>query len=107
MKNYSDLLKDPRWQKKRLEILNRDKFKCQCCGENNKTLHVHHWKEDYSIKPWESDVDDLITLCEDCHKALHYLYKNNEFGMETFCLVCSFYSQQEIKSINKYFESHE
>jgi len=27
--SYSDTLKNPLWQKKRLEILSRDKFTCQ------------------------------------------------------------------------------
>ena len=32
---YSEKLKDPRWQKKRLEILERDNFRCQYCGDKN------------------------------------------------------------------------
>lgn len=39
---YSEKLKDPRWQKKRLEILNRDEFACRFCGDNKSTLNVHH-----------------------------------------------------------------
>lgn len=39
---YSQLLKDPRWQKKRLEILDRDDWKCTHCEAEHKTLHVHH-----------------------------------------------------------------
>ena len=65
MSKYGDLLKDPRWQKKRLEIMNRDSFACQLCGNKTKTLNVHHLA--YKSYPW--DVADylLITLCEDCH----------------------------------------
>lgn len=29
--SYAEQLKDPRWQKKRLEILNRDEWKCTWC----------------------------------------------------------------------------
>ena len=39
---YKEKLLDPRWQKKRLEILNRDNFTCQCCGDDKKTLNIHH-----------------------------------------------------------------
>lgn len=74
MTTYSDKLKSPIWQKKRLEILERDSFKCVICEDNSKTLHVHHVYEDYSINPWEHDIDTLITLCEDCHKSWHHIF---------------------------------
>ena len=67
MKSYSEKLKDPRWQKKRLEILNRDRFECQFCHEDKKTLHVHHLHYQ-NCEPWESDNDFLITLCHECHE---------------------------------------
>lgn len=41
---YSDKLKDPRWQKKRLEILTRDEWTCQICFDTESTLVVHHQK---------------------------------------------------------------
>jgi hypothetical protein len=65
---YSDKLRDPRWQKKRLEILERDGWACTCCEEPRKTLHVHHKK--YNSNPWDADDNDLVTLCEGCHKDL-------------------------------------
>lgn len=39
---YQELLKDPRWIKRRNEILTRDKNTCQSCGAQDKYLHVHH-----------------------------------------------------------------
>lgn len=64
---YAEKLKDPRWQKKRLQILERDNWECQECAEKEKTLHVHH-KNYYSGKdPWECNDNNLITLCETCH----------------------------------------
>ena len=33
MTNYSKLLQSPKWQKKRLEIMNLRGFKCEECGE--------------------------------------------------------------------------
>jgi hypothetical protein len=67
--SYSDLLKDPRWQKKRLEVLSFHKFTCFFCGDTETTLHVHHFK--YSGKPWEADDGDLAAICEDCHWLEH------------------------------------
>lgn len=65
---YQEKLKDPRWQKKRLKILERDGWACQCCGSKKKTLTVHHVV--YEGDPWEAREDDLQALCEDCHSAL-------------------------------------
>ena len=41
---YSEKLKNPKWQKKRLEILNRDNFTCIKCGDKETTLQIHHFK---------------------------------------------------------------
>lgn len=71
-KTYSEKLKHPKWQKKRLEILNRDNFTCQCCKADDKTLHIHHFKYN-DCEPWEYENTDLITLCEDCHEHEEFL----------------------------------
>ncbi len=68
---YSTKLKDPRWQPKRLEILNRDKFTCRLCNDTKTTLHVHHLK--YKGNPWDVNENDLVALCEYCHQEIEYL----------------------------------
>lgn len=68
---YAEKLKDPRWQKKRLEIFNRDSFRCQLCDDDSSTLIVHHKKYLPKTEPWEYDINLLITLCEGCHKKVH------------------------------------
>ena len=84
-KSYSEKLKDPRWQRKRLEVMQRDNFKCAICSTETKTLNVHH--KTYKGDPWEQENEDLTTLCEDCHgiisiketnsgKYLSYIYCN-------------------------------
>jgi len=72
--SYSEKLKDPRWQKRRLEILNRDNFTCQVCGDTKNTLHVHHKK--YFKEPWDAANWALITLCSSCHSREEWLLKN-------------------------------
>lgn len=67
-KSYSEKLKDPRWQKRRLFIFERDQWACQCCGDKETSLNVHHKK--YVGDPWESPEDQLVTLCEDCHEII-------------------------------------
>jgi hypothetical protein len=66
---YLAKLRDPRWQKKRLEILNRDGWMCQICGREDITLHVHHRRYIHGREPWDIDNDSLVTLCEECHEG--------------------------------------
>jgi hypothetical protein len=77
MKSYADKLKDPRWQKKRLEIMKRDKWTCKKCGDTETTLNVHHLKYENGNDPWEYENKDLITICEDCHKEIETLKDDN------------------------------
>ncbi len=65
---YAEKLKDPRWQKKRLEIFHRDNWTCQECHSKDKTLTVHHKYYIYHREPWDYDNALLITLCEECHQ---------------------------------------
>lgn len=68
-KSYSELLRSPMWQKKRLEIMERDGFTCQYCGRKDRELQVHHRVYHKGAKPWEYDDSELITLCNQCHEA--------------------------------------
>ena len=65
--SYFELLKDPRWQKKRLEIFERDGFKCRSCDGSEKTLNVHHCFYNNDLNPWDYPQESLVTLCEECH----------------------------------------
>jgi hypothetical protein len=67
---YSEKLKDPRWQKLRLRVLEMADWKCQRCSCATKPLHVHHTA--YGMgEPWEIDTRFLKVLCEDCHGQEH------------------------------------
>lgn len=68
MAAYSEKLKDPRWQKKRLEILERDDWTCQMCGDTRSTLHVHHRMYISGLAPWDYPDNLLTVLCESCHQ---------------------------------------
>jgi len=71
--SYADQYKDPRWQKKRLEILDRDEFQCQHCGDSKSQLHVHHRVYEYGRDVWDYDNDLLVTYCNSCHQYAHQL----------------------------------
>ena len=51
-------------------VLHRDGYTCQCCGahDNDVKLHVHHIE---SRQTGGNAPNNLIALCEHCHKALH------------------------------------
>jgi len=67
-KSYYEKLKDPRWQKKRLEIMERADFSCECCPNiGNTTLHIHHGYYEKNVEPWEYPNETLWCLCEGCH----------------------------------------
>lgn len=68
MSEYSEKLKDPRWQKMRLKVLERDEFTCKFCKSKEKTLHVHHLIYEWGKDPWEYKIDNFLTLCKLCHK---------------------------------------
>lgn len=70
-KTYAEKLKDPRWKQKRMEILQRDEFRCRECRHDDLPLNVHHIIYLKEAEPWEYDNNYLITLCEECHKIEH------------------------------------
>lgn len=70
-KEYAELLRHPLWQKKRLQIMERDKWVCTGCLSSETTLNVHHKKYVWGRKPWEYEDSELITLCEICHQKHH------------------------------------
>lgn len=102
---YAEKLKDPRWQKMRLQVLQADNFTCQYCGETTKTLNIHHYVYAKSGNPWDVSLGDLTTLCEDCHKINH-IKSPNISAKKLYDIIAS-YAHMELdcktllKEINK------
>ena len=57
------------YSSRRSAILHRDNYTCQCCGKKNCRLEVHHIR--FRSNGGTDDEENLITLCEDCHKGVH------------------------------------
>lgn len=70
--SYADKLKDPRWQRIRLRVFERDGWRCTKCGREDLELHTHH-SEYLGPDPWDTPLDRLTTLCDECHKETHNL----------------------------------
>ena len=61
----------------RKQVRERDNYTCQLCGiteeEYGKELSVHHIKKyrDFDNKIEANDLNNLISLCEPCHRFIH------------------------------------
>ena len=51
-----------------LEVLHRDRWRCQYCG-SLENLQVHH--KEFRSRSGPDSEDNLITLCADCHRSVH------------------------------------
>jgi hypothetical protein len=91
--SYAEKLTDPRWQRVRLKVLERDSFCCKLCSDEKTTLHVHHSYYDKNADPWDYPLDSLVTLCKDCHLITEWFK-----GQKANPLVAS-----KIKDTNYFF----
>jgi hypothetical protein len=78
MNRYSELLSSPHWQRKRLEIMQLDDWKCRACHNGERMLNVHHMSYERGRLPWEYPDNQLVTLCEDCHAEVHEFLRGFE-----------------------------
>lgn len=98
--SYYDKLRDPRWQKMRLKIMERDRFSCRFCYDTESTLNVHHFFYDHGADPWDYPAESLITLCERCHVEFHV----SRFGQSIVqALVIGGAGLQELLSVQYAF----
>ena len=77
------IIRHRNWYKKDLDyakqcVLSQDGFSIiyPLCNLNTSPLNVHHKAYCEGKEPWESPDEDLITLCEVCHKAEHKRLEN-------------------------------
>jgi hypothetical protein len=69
--SYAQKLRDPRWQKKRLEVMQANEFCCEICGDSKSTLNVHHKQYLKGYEPWDYHIEQLACICEHCHSEHH------------------------------------
>jgi len=110
---YLAQLRHPKWQRKRLEVLQRDGWMCQRCCAEDKTLNVHHKRYIKGALAWEYSGDDLTSLCEDCHELTHA--EENDFKAEASRLsarygdikelMLGFYSAADFVELHEWFHT--
>lgn len=59
-------------------VFERDGFQCQVCEKIGGKLNAHHIKPFAKYKELRFEVDNGITLCEECHKKMHRGGENAE-----------------------------
>lgn len=69
--SYSEKLKDPRWQKRRLKVMEYAHWRCQICGAKDNTLHCHHSYYTRGKLPWQYPDGAIICICDTCHEKIH------------------------------------
>ena len=70
--SHNDYLNTQHWELARSAVLKRDENRCADCGISNekKPLEVHHITY---IRRGKEHLDDLMTLCQDCHQERHFV----------------------------------
>lgn len=63
--------KTPQYAAWRTAVFERDGYRCAICGEVGGRLNAHHIKPFARYPDLRLDVDNGITLCEECHKEVH------------------------------------
>lgn len=69
-KRFFNSLEHRQW---RISIFERDGYTCQECGQLGKNLNAHHILpyRDYKDMEYSLNVDNGITLCEECHAKVN------------------------------------
>ncbi|MGG3891998.1 HNH endonuclease [Metabacillus fastidiosus] len=68
----------------RNDIFERDNYICQCCKKRGGDINAHHI---FSYKKYEDlrlQIENGISLCEDCHTEFHQKYGYKDFTPENF-----------------------
>lgn len=108
---YLEKLRHPKWQEKRANILQRDKYKCRACGDDETELHVHHLIYN-SCDPWDIEDRYLITLCKNCHEAEEILRKIDFAGTleisgwPRISILRKIYDGDKVTRVIKFFKSN-
>ena len=71
---YLDYMQSNAWNELRTKRLIKDDFACRLCGNRN-NLQVHHLIYPKHSEFGSEPLNDLLTLCESCHRVVEKLKK--------------------------------
>jgi 5-methylcytosine-specific restriction endonuclease McrA len=80
-KKYREYLQSDEWAQLKIDLFKDRGYKCEECG-NKKRLAIHHLTYE---NIYNENSEDLIILCEKCHKKAHGINKRipNNFKILT------------------------
>lgn len=70
---YNKYLRSISWMELRDEAIKRDNYRCQHCGAalTLQNAHAHHLSYEGYNTSGHSTLDEITTLCRDCHRKAH------------------------------------
>ncbi len=78
---YNRLLQSDYWKGFSYSLIKERNFTCEDCGRSfpnqRNMLEVHHLVY-RDIYPWSYKPEEMVVLCEECHKKRHGIYINPE-----------------------------
>ena len=88
--DYHTYINSDEWREKRNEVIAIKGANCTICGCPH-SLRVLHLNYDSLYREEENHFEDLIVLCDSCHKKLHEFMNENQAVIESF--------KQDLKSV--------
>ena len=100
---YERLLQSDYWKGYSYSLIKERNFTCEDCGrsfpnERNK-LQVHHLVY-RDANPWSYSPDELVVLCEDCHKKRHGILPETEPKRESIATETDNYTRSYSSDYN-------
>ena len=81
-KKYDAYIRSKDFKAIREKVFERDHYRCACCGyspfedkefpnRKPRTLQCHHRTYEHLFNEYPNHLEDLVTLCSVCHRAIH------------------------------------
>lgn len=77
-KTIQDERRKPAYKEWRIAVFERDNYTCAHCGKVGGNLNAHHIKPYAEYPELRLDINNGITLCEECHRKVHGKGKNGD-----------------------------
>lgn len=85
-------------------IMQRDNYCCVWCSSKGVYLHVHHLETWKNSPERRFDPTNLVTLCVECHKSIHYRSYHKEVNPYMTILLEGYASMEDF-NLAEYFET--
>ena len=103
-KTYNELLTKQEWYNFRSKVINDRGYVCEFCKKKH-NLQIHHklyYKkpDKEKIEPWLYNMDEVLLLCDNCHKLAH---KKNK--IKVYYISYADYNNRKVGFYNDFKQS--